>query len=200
MLIGVRQQDLYVHNSDDNSSFADHMAQSMEHWIKMMKRHLRGNCNSRDEWRTRLMQFMDCFTVGSVGYNLIDFKQCVLSYSKSTQLIYEATTTPMLEGNLICEMPQNWFGLYQKVNAIQFGDPIPDDVSAIWNQHFIQHNRFDGLQVHLNDISAFDLPDNFSAWDSDVEGPLNEELQGRNRISKVELMRLLQEQQDKENQ
>lgn len=195
MLIGIRQQDLYVHESGDGSSFADHMAQSMEHWVKIMKRNLCNHCNHDKHWRENLMNFLDCFTVGSVGYDLIDFKHCVQIYSQHVQLIYEPTTTAMLESNLICGMPENWFNIFTKVNKIQFGGVIPHELLNICNQHRTEHVNLHSLGVHLNQISAFYMPDDDSVWNSDVEGPLNEQLNSNNgTISKTRMMSLLQEQ------
>ena len=202
MLVGVRQQDMYVHQSGDGQSFADHMAQSMEHWVKLMKRHLCNNCNSRNDgkinkrWRVRLMNFMDCFTIGSSKYNLVDYKHCVLRYLKSTELIYEPTTTPMLESHLLCGMPDTWFELYTKVNKIQFGDRIDPELSQICNRHLTANQQIHALRIHIDnnfDVSVFDMMDDTSSWDEDLEGPLNDQLQTTNNISKTKLLQLLQQ-------
>ena len=193
VLIGTRQQDWYVHQSNDGSSFADHMAQSMEHWVKLMKRHLRTNCNSRDGWRKRLMNFMDCFTVGSVGYDLVDFKSCSKRYLKTVEMLYMPTTTHMIETNIILEMPTKFFEIFGKVDAIQFGDPIPNDLSRLWNSHLSKHQQYQAMHVHMNEISAFDQITHNSDWDSDVPGPVNEHLSNKKRVSKTELLQIMQD-------
>lgn len=169
------------------------MAQSMEHWIKFMKRHLRNNCNSRYKWRNRLMQFMDCLTVGAVGYNLIDFKHCLNKYLQATQMIYNPTTTPMIESNLLCAMPDTFFEYYQKVNQIQFGDDIPQDLSRIWNQHLQKHQQIEAMKMYVNNSSAFEMIDDYSSWDEEEEQGDNLNFNGISKISKTQMLQLMQQ-------
>ena len=182
-----------MHQSGDGSGFASHMAQSMEHWVKLMKRHLRNHCNSLDGWRERLMKFLDCYTVGSVGYDLIDFKYCSEHYNKCKELLYNPMTTPMLESNILLGMPDNFFNFYTKVNKIQFGDPIPSELSRIWNQHLRSNQQYNAMSMYVNDIDAFEMLDDTSSWDGSVDGSLNQELAMNPRLSKVELLRLMQQ-------
>ena len=71
--------------------------------------------------------------------------------------------------------------------------PIPDDLSRIWNYHLTTHNQYRAMRVHLNHISAFDQLSTNSDWDSDVPGPINTHLSQQKRVSKNEMLKLMQQ-------
>ena len=188
--MGLRQQDLLVHKSRGKLTLAYFMSQAVEHWVKMMKRHLRNNCNHRTGWMKRLMNFMDCLTVGSIGYNLIDFKNCVLQHLKIKEMMYEPTTTPMIECNLLANIPNRFFVFHGKVNKIQFRDPIPDDLRNIWNAHLRSNSEINDLESHANDLNPFNSVEECYSWDDQFDGDFDKNFKN---LTKTQIMEKMQQ-------
>lgn len=144
----MRQQDKLVHENEDGSGLSKHMLQMMEQVVKFAKKQCRTNCNHKEYWMKRLFEFLDCLTIGSVGYNLVDFKKCKIQYEKNKKLIYDKYETPQLEQRILSEMPQYWYLKWQQVHSLKFGQKIPTAMKKEWNQH-VNDDQYD--QLHQND-------------------------------------------------
>ena len=120
ILVAMRQQDKMVHENIDGSGIGRHMQQLMEHYVKLAKRHCKRNCNHSSNWQENLMKYLDCVSIGSIGYDLVDLHNVENEFNQKHTLIYEPTTTPMLERFLISQMPGKWFEIWQLIHPIQF--------------------------------------------------------------------------------
>ena len=149
----MRQQDKLVHDNEDGSGIAKHMLQMMEHFVKFVKKHCRQNCNHHKDWMTRLFQYLDCVTIGSVGYDLVDFKSCKTEYDNHRQLIFDENQTPQLEQEILLQMPKYWYEKWQLVHQLQFGQIIGANMKKQWNQHLYQ-NKYDEINSNNDDVDV----------------------------------------------
>ena len=150
----MRQQDKLVHENKDGSGLARHMLQMMEQFVKFAKKQCRRNCNHKVNWMKRTFEYLDCVTLGSIGYDLVDFKSCKTEYEKHRNLIYDKDATPQMEQQILSEMPEYWFSKWQQVRGVQFRDKITPDMQKEWNQHLhdAQYNEMchDDDNTHVN--------------------------------------------------
>ena len=201
VLVAMRQQDQIVHDSD-NDSIGRHMLQLMEHVIKFIKKHCRQNCNHRDGWMLRLMKYMDCVTIGSIGYDLIDFKECKHVFNQQWKKIYDPLLTPQMETDLIEKMPNKWKQFWQIIHKIKFRDPIPEIVARIWRQHLAANNQdFESMRNNQDENSYMGLL-NHNLDDLSNDDESMDEATGAimSQLSKKEMWKRLQQQTQRHSQ
>ena len=192
VLVAIRQQDWLVHVHPNGALIAAHMGQAMEHWIKHLKTNLRRNCNHKPGWLKHLMQFFDCLCIGCIRYDLIDFHKCQLEYLKHAESMYDETTTPMLEGFLISTMPPKWIEFHKEIHAIEFGGKIPQHLANEWNAHLRENSEIANMDVYNDNIDMFDTMPDYSSWDDEEDGDLQENIISTNKLRKKQILERMQ--------
>lgn len=169
--MGLWEQDDHVHNDPDGYGIARHMQQLMESYIQLMKRECRNRCNKLAGWLLRLHRFSDCYTVGAMGYDLIDLKHPMRKYLKEMSLIYLPTSTPLIEGNLVTSMPGRFIYYLSLMEQVEtHHDPIPPLLIEAWNRHVSRNHDLDNLRAHIGQACEMDRGEDFSGWLESVDG------------------------------
>ena len=191
--VGIWQQDAYVHNDAEGYGIARHMQQLMESIIELAKREARNRCNKLHGWVTRLQRFLDCYCVGVMGHDVIDFKHPMHKYLKEMSLIYLPTTTPMIEENLITRMPQRFVYYLTLMEEMQHADDaIPELLEEAWNQHVRQNHDLDELRGNIEHECKIDRGDNFSGWLQSIDGDHEVLIRRRAVLGRTQWMQELQ--------
>ena len=194
----MRQQDKLVHENHDGSGIGRHMTQLMEHYIKLTKNHCRRNCNHKPDWMIRLFHFLDCVTIGTVGYDLVDFQNCHREFIEQHKMIYDPTTTPMVESILIRQMPLKYFKVWEAVHSIKFRGNISDSIKRVWNQHLLNHDDLNKMNVYLQEISNINAINDDLSWyegSDDESGTTNLEERidkMRNNLTRKQILEMMQ--------
>ena len=177
----MRQQDKLVHENADGSGIGKHMLQMMEHFVKITKKHCRCHCNHKTGWMKRLMKYIDCVTIGSVGYDLVDFKNCKKEFQQQHDLIYHPQRTPELEADFIRQMPPNFYKYWKMIHKIKFGDKIDQKIIDLWNQH-LKH-KYNQIECERKFSSYIESYDSESSYDNN-----------RRKLHKKEVLEEMQKQ------
>ena len=168
----MRQQDKMVHENVDGSGIGKHMLQMMEHFVKLTKKHCRYHCNHKDGWMKRLFRYLDCVTIGAVGYDLIDFKNCKKEFNQQHNLIYDKIRTPALEKEIIRTMPPIFFKYWKLICNLKFGDKIDQEIIDKWNEHLKStdsNNCYNQLPKKQTQSSYIDTYDSESSVSTNAE-------------------------------
>ena len=174
VLVAMRQQDKLVHDNP-NDSLGRHMLQMMEHVIQLFKKHCRRNCNHRNNILDKVMQYIDCVTIGAIGYDLIDFKYCQIKFEQHWKKIFDPHSTPYIEHSILKQMPQKFRRFQSKICDIQFRDPIDVDMSNIWKKCYDENNQFDDFPKNMKESNYTDLLDSgVVSWDDDDDDNSND--------------------------
>ena len=138
------------------------------------------------------MKYLDCVSIGSIGYDLVDLNNVENEFKQKHTLIYEPTTTPMLEAYLVSKMPDKWMQMWNLIHPIQFKDPISLNVKQIWNQHLLEHDNFQNLNVYLNRVNIMDNELDYSSWDEANDDNFDERITNMRNKTKKQILQAMQ--------
>ena len=192
VLVGFRQQDWLVYLY--GKGLGTFMLQVLEHWIKFGKRFCVRHCNHRPDFLFKMFNYYDCATIGVLKYNLVDFKYASQRHAEALHKIYNEDTTPAEEEEILSTIPPRFFSMFKVINELEFGSPIPDSLSAIWNQHLFRHGEMNDIQVYVNEICHTTAYDSFHAWDEAIDGSFENVFNDSRQMTNTQVLEAMQEQ------